>query len=192
MLSLNNITKISTLPTTNLQILRWRRKPRWVPVAKSKMFRVPQRPVISEDEAMEIKRLFNNYRTQMKSIRRYMVEKTMASFARTADPKDIQRIQDEDFARCSKINDEWNASVQVDRVKFFKDTFENYINSAKESLRKHEELNQLQLEEAEKLVAEQKEAAKTFITEANIDEAIERALANPVDYNFAIDLDGNK
>ncbi|GJQ82816.1 hypothetical protein Trydic_g13518 [Trypoxylus dichotomus] len=189
-----NITKIMPAPTstTNLQILRWRRKPRWVPVAKSKMFRVPQRPVITEDEQMEIKRLFNNYRTQMNSIKRYMVEKTAASLARTTDPKDIQRIQEEDFARCNKINDEWNASIQIERLKFFEDTLENYISSAEESLRKREQLDKLQLEEAEKLVAEQKEAAKTFITEENIGEAIEHALANPIDYNFAIDLDGNK
>lgn len=36
------------------------------------------------------------------------------------------------------------------------------------------------------------ERSKTFITAENIDEAIERALANPVDYNFAIDVEGNR
>lgn len=36
------------------------------------------------------------------------------------------------------------------------------------------------------------ERSKTFITAENIDEAIERALANHVDYNFAIDTEGNR
>jgi hypothetical protein len=30
-----------------------------------------------------------------------------------------------------------------------------------------------------------------YITEANIDQAIEKALSEEVDYNFAIDKDGN-
>jgi small subunit ribosomal protein S26 len=32
----------------------------------------------------------------------------------------------------------------------------------------------------------------TFITPDKLDEAIDHALANPVDYNFAIDLQGNQ
>jgi len=39
-------------------------------------------------------------------------------------------------------------------------------------------------------VRKEKEQAATFITRANIDEAIEKALANQVDYNFSIDLKG--
>ena len=51
------------------QSLRWKRKPIWLPTAKSKMFKVPPRPVIPEEEAVEIKRLFNQYRTAVKSVR---------------------------------------------------------------------------------------------------------------------------
>ena len=36
-----------------------------------------------------------------------------------------------------------------------------------------------------------KELSKNFITLENLDAAIEYALANPVDYNFSIDLQGN-
>lgn len=35
------------------------------------------------------------------------------------------------------------------------------------------------------------ELSKTFITKEKLDEAIEFALSNPVDYNFALDLNGN-
>ncbi|KAK9738682.1 Mitochondrial ribosome subunit S26 [Popillia japonica] len=196
MLALNIISKSLTSPATksavNLQILRWRRKPRWVPVAKSKQFRIPSRPVIIEDEQIELKRLFNNYRTQMKSIKRHIVERFVASRAITTDPKDIQRIFDEDFARCNKINDEWNADIKSQRIKYFENALEENVNVAKASLQKRKELDQIKLEEAERIVAEQKELSKTFITADNIDEAIEHALANPVDYNFAVDLDGNK
>lgn len=51
------------------QCVRWRRKPIWLPTAKSKVFRVPKRPVIPIEEHREIQRLSNNYRTYMTSLR---------------------------------------------------------------------------------------------------------------------------
>lgn len=35
------------------------------------------------------------------------------------------------------------------------------------------------------------ERSKSYITKENLDAAIDHALANPVDHNFAIDLQGN-
>lgn len=45
-----------------LQSIRWRRKPRWLPTAPSKVFRVPERHVLPIDEKIEWQRLNNNYR----------------------------------------------------------------------------------------------------------------------------------
>lgn len=69
-----NFCKLSISPNVienNLfqQIVRWRRKPRWLPVAKSKLYKVPKRPEISESERNELFRLHTNYKTQVKSIR---------------------------------------------------------------------------------------------------------------------------
>lgn len=50
------------------QCIRWKRKPIWLPTAKSKVFRVPPRPKIPIEEYIELKRLNNNYRTAMKSL----------------------------------------------------------------------------------------------------------------------------
>ncbi|XP_002734943.1 small ribosomal subunit protein mS26-like [Saccoglossus kowalevskii] len=46
--------------------------------------------------------------------------------------------------------------------------------------------------EREKIVETEKEASKSFITLETLEEAIEKALADVKDYNFAIDRDGNK
>lgn len=51
-----------------IQCVRWKRKPIWLPTAKSKMYKIPQRPVIPIEDQCELKRLFNNYRTIMKSL----------------------------------------------------------------------------------------------------------------------------
>lgn len=45
-----------------LEFVRWRRKPRWLPTAKSKMFRVPERKEQTEEEKAELLRLHNNYK----------------------------------------------------------------------------------------------------------------------------------
>lgn len=46
----------------SLEFVRWRRKPRWLPVAKSKLFRVPERKKQSAEEKSELLRLHNNYK----------------------------------------------------------------------------------------------------------------------------------
>lgn len=51
------------------QTIRWKRKPMWLGTAKSKIFRVPPRIRLPDEEAIEIKRLCNNYRTYRKSIK---------------------------------------------------------------------------------------------------------------------------
>jgi small subunit ribosomal protein S26 len=52
-----------------VQCVRWKSKPRWLPVAKSKLFRIPVRPKTDESEEIELRRLHNRYRTQMRAVR---------------------------------------------------------------------------------------------------------------------------
>lgn len=52
----------------NYQPVRFTRKPRWLPKAPSKMFRVPVRPQVSFEEWKELFNLFSHYRTSVKSI----------------------------------------------------------------------------------------------------------------------------
>lgn len=47
-------------------------------------------------------------------------------------------------------------------------------------------------QEADEFVRQLKAEAKSFITRENIDQAIENALNNPVDYNFALTPNGEK
>ena len=47
----------------------WPRKPLGSPMAKTKLFRIPQKPTFPEDETKEILRLKNIYLTEMKSLR---------------------------------------------------------------------------------------------------------------------------
>lgn len=100
-----------------VQVAEAHRKPRWLPVAKSKIYRIPKRPVISEEERVELLRLHNNYKTQMRAIRRFYNEE-MIKESRTrasASSEMSQRIEAEEWARCVELNDKWNAQVAQER-----------------------------------------------------------------------------
>lgn len=181
-----------SLNFTNLQIVRWKRKPIWMPTAKSKVFRIPPRPVIPLEEKEEIKRLFNIYRTQVKSLRKYFDLKYNISYLEDFDEEQQRKDFEEDFNKCKEINDKWNAEQLLKREKRLQETIEKEIKQAKERLEIRKAAWAKQTEDAENFVRLMKEEMKICITPENINEAIEHALSNPVDYNFAIDLDGNK
>lgn len=62
-LNLNKLNVYNIIEkSVSVQSIRYRRKPRWLPVAKSKIFRVPERIILPIDEKLEIQRLYNNYR----------------------------------------------------------------------------------------------------------------------------------
>uniref|UniRef100_D3TRB7 Small ribosomal subunit protein mS26 n=1 Tax=Glossina morsitans morsitans TaxID=37546 RepID=D3TRB7_GLOMM len=176
-----------------LEFVRWRRKPRWLPVAKSKMFRIPQRKPQSLEEKNELLRLHNNYRTQMRSIRLYLREENQ----RIAETTTMDHIaltpqqEEEEFNRCLQENEKWNNEINKIRELRLAKEREETKAYVQEKLRLAEEREEELMQRIESLVKKEKELSKTFITHEKLDEAIEHALANPVDYNFALDLQGN-
>lgn len=168
------------------------RKPIWMGTAKSKIFRVPKRPQIPQEETEEIKRLWNNYRTQIKSLRTYFTDKYCVSNLATSDPEQQKIIFEEDFERCSKLNDKWNAEQRLVREKQAAERLAVELESARNIVANYHEEQSKKLEQIEDIVQREIEASKSFITVETLDAAIEHALANPVDYNFAIDLEGNR
>ncbi|CAG9793213.1 unnamed protein product [Diatraea saccharalis] len=170
------------------------RKPRWLPVAKSKIYRIPKRPVVSEEERLELLRINNNYKTQMRAIRRFYYEEMIKekSTKESASSEMSIRLEAEDWARCVELNEKWNAEVAAEREERRKiqlAEMEEYALAHMEV--KDRELKE-RIEKATKEIKRQKELSETFITPENLDEAIEYAIANPTDYNYAIDLRGKK
>ncbi|KAG6451307.1 probable 28S ribosomal protein S26, mitochondrial [Manduca sexta] len=192
MFSQNAILK-RTIPIF-VQTASAHRKPRWLPVAKSKIYRIPKRPVISEDEKKELLRLHNNYRTQMRAIKRFYFDELVKEMAskQSATSEMSQRLEAEEWLRCVELNDKWNAQVALDREERRKQevaAMEEYTLARMEA--KDKELK-ARIEKASEKIREEKELSKSFITPETLDAAIDHAIANPTDYNFAIDLKGNK
>lgn len=198
MLNVRHSSKLITLTTealapvySNLTTVRWARKPMWMGTAKSKLFRVPKRPQIPVEEMEELKRLYNNYRTTMKSIKRFLENKYSLNAIETADPEQQKRLFEEDYVRCNEINAKWNEQQRLIREKQAEERLAKALQQAEQTIVEFEQQQRVQMQQIEEIVRQEKENSKNFITPENLDEAIDKALANAVDYNYAIDLAGN-
>ncbi|KAL2722735.1 hypothetical protein V1478_009598 [Vespula squamosa] len=191
-LTLGNLVKYEWFKPNIIytQCIRWKRKPIWLPTAKSKVFRVPQRPKIPIEEYIELKRLNNNYRTAMKSLMQHFeneFNKSQVQF----DEITVNKTANEDFIQSNLINDEWNMQIaKIREVRLAKEKEEKRKTILKKLLEKEERDKQRE-QEIEEHVKKLKEEVPTFITAANIDKAIEEALTNIVNHEFAIDSKGN-
>ncbi|XP_039432092.1 probable 28S ribosomal protein S26, mitochondrial [Culex pipiens pallens] len=173
--------------------VRFRRKPRWLGTAKSKLFRVPERRQQIEEERVELMRLHNNYHTQMKAVRRFLIDEVEAFKLVSRAGMVIQTPEEAEaeWEEVQRINEEWNKSVAEVREKRLDEEREQRKTFILERLVAKEARDQERQERVEARVRAEKEQGKTFITRDNIDQAIERALVQPTSYNFAIDSNGN-
>lgn len=129
----------------------------------------------------------------MKAIRMFLRQEVLkASLPSTTSllHKSPEQVQAE-FDQAFQINNEWNAECAKIRAARMEKKLKEQQQYVLERLAAKEEREEEQRLKVREVIEMQKEQVKHFITEENIDEAIERALANVVDYNFAIDLDGN-
>nr|XP_031843055.1 probable 28S ribosomal protein S26, mitochondrial [Nomia melanderi] len=179
---------ISQLPS--IQCVRWKRKPIWLGTAKTKIFRVPVKPVIPIEEAEELKRLYNNYRTSMKSLRSFLVQ-TLLESKKATTVHNLEAIAREDFLIRSSINKTWNEQVAAERELRLQKEKAMRIETIlkKKEMKAERDMAIQQRVDAE--VRKAKEESATFITPDNIDEAIELAVRNVISCNVTIDLDGN-
>ncbi|EFN89357.1 Probable 28S ribosomal protein S26, mitochondrial [Harpegnathos saltator] len=186
----SNICESFTPNSVYKQSIRWKRKPIWLPTGKTKMFRIPKRPVIPIEESIELKRLFNTYRTYMTSLRLY-IQQMAKKYEVQLDERKLKQTEEEDFQACSAINDEWNASVAKIREVRLKAEKEAYKEKIFKIMMNKEEEQETLKKQANEQIRRVKEVADTFITAKNIDAAIEECLSNIVNHNRGIDLNGN-
>ncbi|XP_017882691.1 probable 28S ribosomal protein S26, mitochondrial [Ceratina calcarata] len=191
-LTVRNLNAYDHLITNGprIQCVRWKRKPIWLPTAKSKVFRVPTRPVIPEEDYNELKRLHNNYRTQMKSILNFFEEQEEIR-KQNFDEATVNANIEKDFEICSYLNNTWNEQSAMLRTKRLAVERERRFKEIDEKLEaKAIRDKQIQIR-VDTEIKKAKEQAPTFITQENIDEAIRKALETVVDHNVAIDIHGN-
>lgn len=102
-----------------------------------------------------------------------------------------EQIEEEDFKVCSVINDEWNAEVAKKREIRLADMREKRKNIILQQLLTKEQQQEKLKNQLKEWIKNVEEESVTFITAENVDAAIEECLANVVNYNRALDLEGN-
>lgn len=108
------------------------------------------------------------------------------------DPLIIEKTKEEDFLSCSAINDEWNKYISMQReARLTKERLEKKERILYNVERK-KRIEEMIMKKAAENIKKAQEMIPNLITNSNIDEAIEEALRNVVDHNFAIDLNGNR
>jgi len=102
-----------------------------------------------------------------------------------------EQTEEEDFEACKAINDEWNAEVAKTREIKLAEMREKRRNIILQRLLEQEQRYETQKKILNELIKKTKEESVTFITAENVDAAIEECLTNIVNYNRALDLEGN-
>lgn len=180
-----------TTKLQNFQSIRFR-KPIWMPRAKSKMFKVPPRPVIPIEETLELQRLHNNYRCHVKSIRNYLELHWKEKTEETID-RDAQNQQfEEDFKTSLLLNEKWCGQLQPLRESFFENELKAKLDFEINKMEEKKAQQQAALCKVEDMVRVVKSDSKNFIMPENIDENIDKLLENETNFNYALNLKGKK
>jgi DNA-binding transcriptional MerR regulator len=165
------------------------RKPRWVPIAKSKEFYVRKPTPIIPEEYSELKHRYRIYRAEVESIRKFLSE-TFSN--KDVGLRKLQMVLDTaDLDAMKEQVQDWNKTVSLMRNE----------RQAQEELEQEQRLHLLMQKHAEDLKSRKAEAmaellkSKTacvdFIGPDQLDEAIEKLLDSHSDYNYAISKSGD-
>ncbi|XP_035663803.1 28S ribosomal protein S26, mitochondrial-like [Branchiostoma floridae] len=174
-----------------LQFFRGR-KPRHVPRAPSKANYVRKPTPIDPDEHVFLKTAYNHYRTQFRAVRSLFQEEYLARKRQEegADTAKREKEEDEEHFKLMEFNRRENERMHQERlVREQRQALEREQADLEMSIQ-NEQREQEMVERMDELVRQEKEASKHFITLDNVEEAIESALADPKNYNFAVDREG--
>lgn len=134
---------------------------------------------------------FFSYRTHVSSVRRFLINE-LAEKKKSIALQETPADEEAEYQRCLAINTQWN--LEIAKLRDIRINEEN--EKRREQILINIENKKARDEDIKRKIEEKvlkvKEESKTFITRENIDQAIEHALANPINYNFSIDLQGNK
>ncbi|KAG0722001.1 putative 28S ribosomal protein S26, mitochondrial [Chionoecetes opilio] len=151
----------------------------------------PREDKTPPEELRELKRLNDNYKTMMKSVRQHLRQEGI----RLADTSELAMQQvaqeEEEHQQLMEYNRQENLRVAALREERVRKEHEAEITRVEASLVKQAQMAAAAEEEALRLINETQELVKTFIKREDLEQAIEAAMEDPTDYNFALDPDGH-
>ena len=104
--------------------------------------------------------------------------------------KKIIEEEKKEHMRLMEYNKKENERMLELREKRFTEALTETLDTIEQFKVEKDLERKLQIEEARKKIEETKELVKQFILKESLERAVEEAIANPTDYNFALDLEG--
>ncbi|XP_052222488.1 probable 28S ribosomal protein S26, mitochondrial [Dreissena polymorpha] len=174
----------------NLQFVRFR-KPRFVPKAKTKIFKVRKPTPIDPVEYKQLKTWQTHYNTEMKSIMSFFRKHCFLIEERNQEAAKLAPFAERFAAICNK-NDKWNNATAVLREAEWNQK-EAMLSERMQRLVEQEEYERLEMKERAKVkVQKVQEDLDEYITEENLDSKLDSLLDNIVTYDYALYLDGTR
>jgi len=164
-----------------------------MPKAPSKIYYVPERKHVPEEDKVTMEKLFTNYRTSMKSLKRHLRRDWETQQRSRAQPGHVVSPEQEEaeHRQLMEFNRAENARMAAERHNRLAEQEETVRRKVERLRIEAEQKQQRDRENAVQLIRTQEEISKLYIPREQLEEAIEVALANEeTDYNFAIDRDG--
>jgi len=169
----------------------YRRKPLWMRTAKSKLFRIPQHPYFPPEEKELIAKLEDEYYIKINSTRKLFQEEMKQKFEDEGNTLKKQEESKNEFLMLLEENRKENEYIKSIR----EETLERLFQAKHVELLELEENRKAEQEKiklkVEEIVRKEKEKAASFINYENLESAIEKAMDNPINYNFAINVNGS-
>ncbi|ODN03935.1 putative 28S ribosomal protein S26, mitochondrial [Orchesella cincta] len=171
------------------QSVRNHKKPIWVPIAKSKMYKnivdIPP-PKMEFEEMTALQESYTLYNRSLWKFQDGITRELEAQQQKEA----IQVSEDVELERIFKMNDVENENVRKNREESLLKEWEE-VEKEILQMRKQKEEEELQtLEKTEEFLESEMKRLEGAIKPEDVDELIEKALGAVWDYNFAIDKTG--
>lgn len=130
------------------------------------------------------------FRTQLRSVIAYFREEAQLNKSKSSADHIVITPEEAiiEMEKCLEINKQWNANCEAIRNGRIKTEYEQDSKYIEKQLEQKMYADEDKLQKIEETVRREKKESKTYITAENLDQAIENALVNSVDVNFAIDL----
>jgi len=180
--------------TIQVEARRWRcvRKPIWLPVGPTKLYRIPQHPPKLPNEARTRVALDNIYTTRIYSIKQYFYKEFYepTTIARGFSQEQVD-AEEEEQKRLLEENEILNQQIAATRIQRHEEELQELEQQLMERHIQLEEDLKQRVTQIDEDVRREKERSKTYITLETLESAIVEALENPVSYEYAIDIKGN-
>ncbi len=167
------------------------RKPRWIPLANSTLLRPPAQDFTPQSEHEQMNVLKVAYNERLSAIVQYLYEDYLIYSDVGEAAREAARREQKEHERLLEENQRDNQRVAALRDQRQKVEREQREKEILQKVAEKKRLDEQKRQETEELVGEVIEDMANLVTMENLVENIEKALDEPLDYEYAIDLQGH-